>query len=179
MKASSPIKYATLIFASALLAVGCDKDDNEGVGSADLVGTYELTAYDASTTASSGSNTTTSEQMLVSDDVTLTFNGDGTYEQRGTGVVSVETETNGTPSGTGEVRLDFTSEGTYDIVDGKLVGFELGSTTSQATELPTTDLRVDLNGDLLEIFASTSTSETLNGSIVALSADTEASYRRR
>ena len=120
------MKFTYFLAASVALAtVACDKDD-EPVTQADIVGSWELSEYDASTELDAQGTLTTSTTSLGDDyDAVIEFRDDNTYRQTGSVELATEVVVNSETYPPVTQTYDVTGTGTYEVNDGRLTGVVL------------------------------------------------------
>ena len=176
------MKYSAPLLAVLLLAAGCGDDDDgpDAITEENLRGTWELVGYDATTETTVDGFTVSSEQALVDDDVTLTFNDDGTFVQEGSATVAVTVVTDGQRADAVNSELDFGSSGDYDVVDGRLTGFSQVEPDMPGVDpVVSSEESYELRGDELTALTSASVAMTEDGVAFAIDVSVEVTYRRQ
>jgi hypothetical protein len=149
--------YALLLLGIFSLAA-CGDDDGDGVQltSDNIVGTWDLTGYDADADVSLGfggvTETTKSTSTLTESTVTITFSSDGTWTSEGNYTISTTTdgmtETSEEENGIGS--------GTYTVADGKLTMSNIDAgDESDVSEIEfdtnyTPDTKIEMSGNAME-----------------------------
>lgn len=134
----------------ALATVACDKDD-EPVTKADIVGTWEMTEYDATTELEAQGTLTTSTSTIGDDhDVTIEFREDDILVQSGTYQVVTEVEIDGETFEPVTQTFDAATTATYEVNDGRLTGAVLSTDVdAQVVDDPDAGYALQLDGDRL------------------------------
>lgn len=148
--------YALLIMGIFSLAACGDDEDNSTLTSDNIIGTWDLTAYDADADITIGfggiSETTQSTSTLTESTVTVTFNTDGTWTSEGD--LTIITTTDSTTETTEET--DGLGNGTYVVADGKLTmsnidaGDEADVSEIEFNTIYTPDTRIEMDGTAME-----------------------------
>jgi hypothetical protein len=149
--------YALLIMGVFSLAA-CGDDDDNGVKltSDNIVGTWNLTAYDSDADVTIGfggiNETSQSTSTLTESTVTVTFKNDGTWTSEGDYTIS--TTTDGMTETSEET--DGLGEGTYTVADGKLTMSNIDAgDESDVSEIEfatdyTPDSKIEMSGNAME-----------------------------
>ena len=147
--------YALLIMGVFSLAA-CGDDEDTILNNDNIIGTWDLTMYDADSDISIGfggiSETTTSISTLTASTVKITFNADGTWTSEGD--LTIETTVDGMTETTEE--SDGLGNGTYVVADGRLTMSNIDAgDESDVSEIEfdtnyTPDTRIEMNGTASE-----------------------------
>ena len=144
-------KLPTLLLALSFAIVGCGGDDDDmNAASADIVGTWRLETARVFHEISVDGVASSSDQVLTQSDVTIDFNADGTYAQRGFGTYEIAVK-NILQDTVFVLEIDHGQTGTYAIVNGQIEGYIATRAPGQATGPPAMGLKVNVTGEILTI----------------------------
>ncbi|MEL7222735.1 MAG: hypothetical protein AAGJ93_15545 [Bacteroidota bacterium] len=151
------LSFYSLLIVSVFSLAACGDDEDTILNNENIVGTWNLTMYDADAEISFGlggvvAETTQSTSTLTESTVKITFNADGTWTSEGD--LTITTTVDGMME-TSE-QSDGVGSGTYIVADGRLTmsdldaGDEADVSDIEFDTNYTPDTRIEMNGTTTE-----------------------------